>query len=251
MVSLDIFSIQWILVSLAVVFASFVRGVSGFGLILVLAPILLLILSPTDVVVITLLLGLMSNSLVIFYFFKNINLMKILPIAVSSTFGIPVGAWIITTVSPSTLKVIIGGVTVASAILLSLGLSKKFKREKLVSSIAGLISGVLASSTGMSGPPVVLFMHNQNWERELIQSSLAIYFSYANIVSLLALGVSGLVNIPVIISAVSLIPALLAGLGLGIVVFRRLNTRYFRLITIAIVIVTGILGILSGFGVLS
>lgn len=251
MPNLDIFSTTWVLISCVVFFAAFIKGISGFGLILILAPILLLVLDPVNVVVLTLLLGLLSNTLVLGSFFKNINLMKILPLVISSSFGIPIGAWIITIVAPSTLKVIIGGVTVSSAILLSLGLSKTLTREKLAGSVTGFISGILSSSTGMSGPPVVLFMHNQNWEREMIQTSLALYFTYSAVLSLIALSIPGLVTMQIIISGASLIPALLAGLGLGLVVFRRLNARYFRWLTIVIIIVSGILGVLSGLGILS
>ena len=251
MQSLDIFTASWALALCAVFFAAFIRGITGFGFALILAPILLLILNPTSVVVINLLLGLLSNILVLYYSFKKINLKKVLPIIAGSSFGIPLGAWIITQVAPSTLKIIIGGVTITSAILLSLGLSKTLSREKLAGGVAGFVGGTLSSSTGIGGPPVVLFMHNQNWQKETIHTNLAAYFLFATSFSLVALTVSGLVDTQLIISAVSLAPALLAGVGLGILVFRRINTLYFRWLSIAIVICSGTLGILSGLGVFS
>ncbi|MFC1917569.1 sulfite exporter TauE/SafE family protein [Chloroflexota bacterium] len=229
-------------------FAAFIRGITGFGFALILAPILLLILNPTSVVIITLFLGLLSNILVLCYSFKKVNLKKILPIIVSSSFGIPLGAWIITIVAPSTLKIIIGGVTVSSAIILSLGLSKTFSRENLAGVFAGFISGTLSSSTGLGGPPVVLFVHNQNWQRDVIHTGLAAYFLFASSLSLVALTIPGLVDRQIIISAISLAPALFAGVGLGMVVFRRINARYFRWASMAIIICSGILGILSGLG---
>jgi len=61
MLSLELFSIYWILASCAVLFAAFVRGVAGFGLALILAPILLMILSPKSVVVVNLILSMVSN----------------------------------------------------------------------------------------------------------------------------------------------------------------------------------------------
>ena len=112
--SLDVFSVSWVLASCAVLFAAFVRGVAGFGFALVLAPILLLILSPKSVVVVNLLLGLLSNILVLRYGFRNVYLRRISPMAASSLLGIPLGIWIITVIAPSALKVLIGGVTVFS-----------------------------------------------------------------------------------------------------------------------------------------
>ncbi len=247
--SLDVFSVFWILTLCAVFFAAFIRGVTGFGFSLILAPILLLFVNPTSVVVINLLLGLLSNILVLSYSFKKINLKRILPIIISSSLGIPLGAWIITLAAPSTLKILIGGVTVSSAMLLALGFSKAFTREKLAGSVVGFLSGILSSSTSLSGPPVVLFMHNQNWERDMIHTSLAVFFLFTCFWSLVALYVAGRVDIQIIASAASLTPALLAGIFLGIVVFRRVNSRYFRWLSIAVVVCSGILGILSGLGI--
>jgi len=247
--SLDVFSVSWVLASCAVLFAAFVRGVAGFGFALVLAPILLLILSPKSVVVVNLLLGLLSNILVLRYGFRNVYLKRIIPIAASSLLGIPLGIWIITVIVPSSLKVLIGGVTVFFAIPLALGFTKAFTRERLACSVSGFLSGILLTSTSLGGPPVVLFMHNQNWSKEAIHSSLAAYFLFACSCSLIALSAAGLIDAQIIMSAATLVPALLIGIGLGMVTFRRINPRFFRGFTIAIVICTGILGILSGLGV--
>ena len=172
--NLDIFSLTWVFTICAVFIAAFIRGVTGFGLALILAPVLLLVLKPASVVVVNLLLGSLSNIVVLAYSIRNVNL------------GIPVGAWIITHIVPSTLKILIGGVTVFFAIILTLGFSKTFKREKIAGSIAGLLSGVLTSSTSLGGPPVVLFMHNQNWSNQTIHSGLAAYFLFTGFWSLVA-----------------------------------------------------------------
>ncbi len=246
--SLDIFSVSWVLALCAVFFAAFVRGMAGFGFALILAPILILILNPASVVVVTLLLGLLSNILVLSFSLKKVNLKKILPMVTSSLLGIPLGAWIITVAAPSTLKILIGGVTVSFAVPLAIGFSKAFTREKLACGISGFLSGVLSSSTSLAGPPVVIFMHNQNWQKDIIHPSLAAYFLFTCSFSLVALSALGLIDAQLIVSAASLAPALLIGLGLGIIAFRRIHARYFRWLSMAIVICAGILGILSGLG---
>ncbi len=245
---MEIFTTPWVLTIFAVLFAAFIRGVAGFGFALILAPILLHILNPTDVVVINLFLGTLSNIVVLSYSFKKVNLRRILPMIISSVFGVPIGTWIITVTSPSILKILIGGVTVFFAIPLVLGFSKTFKQEKLFGGISGFLSGILSSSTSLGGPPVVMFMHSQNWKKDTIHPSLAAYSSFLHVWSLVAFSVSGLINAQTIINAASLAPALLTGTGLGILIFRKINARYFRWFSLAIVICAGILGILSGIG---
>lgn len=248
MQNVEIFSTVWVLALCAVLFASFIRGLTGFGFALILAPLLLLILSPVAVVVINILLAMFSNIVVLVYFFRRIDIKRILPMALSSLMGIPVGIWIISVITPSVLKILIGVVIICFAVLLASGFRKAFAGERLSSGIAGFFSGMLTTSTSLGGPPVVLFMHSQKWPKEVIHPSLAGYFTFLGIFSLGAFALAGHVNAETIITVVSLAPALLVGTGLGIIVFKRVNARFFRALSLGIVVCAGILGIISGVG---
>jgi len=250
MQSLDIFSPIWIFAFLAVLLAAFIRGLAGFGLALILAPILLLILNPVAVVVINIFLGLLSNIVVVIHSFGQIDYKRVLPMALSSLLGIPLGVWIISVVATNILKILIGVIIIFFAILVASGFRKIFSNERLSSSISGFFSGILSSSTSLGGPPVVLFMHSQKWPKELIHPSLAVYFLFLGCCSLGALSVSGQVSADTVISAASLAPALVVGTGLGMVVFHRVKARFFRALSVAIVICAGVLGVISGLGLL-
>jgi uncharacterized membrane protein YfcA len=247
----DIFSLSWIIASCVVVFAAFIRGVSGFGHALILAPILMLMLSSKSVVVIVLFIGFFLNLLLLRYAVKHVKFNRISPLILGSLLGIPLGTFIINIIDPVLLKMLIGGLTIAFAIPLALSLAIPFTREKLVSGIFGFLSGTSATSTGIIGPPIVLFIHNQKWEKTEVHSSLTIYFLFTSSFSLIALFLSGLINTDIVIYAVSFIPALLVGLGLGMIAFFRINLTFFRLLSMCVVIIAGILGILSGFGIIS
>jgi len=246
--NLEIFSPIWILALCAVLFAAFIRGLAGFGFALILAPILLLILNPAAVVVINLFLSLLSNIVVVIHSFARIDFKRILPMALSSLLGIPLGVWIISVVAASILKIFIGAVIVCFAVLVASGFRKTFAGERISSGIAGFFSGILSSSTSLGGPPVVLLMHGQNWSKEIIHPSLAGYFLFLGSCSLGALSLFGQVKAEAVVTAASLAPALLAGTGLGMIVFHRVNARFFRALSVAIVICAGLLGIISGLG---
>lgn len=251
MQNLEIFSLSWVFVMLAVLFAAYVRGTAGFGFALILAPILLLIMDPRSVVVINLLLGVLGNIYVLLFSFRSVNLRRIVPIIAGSLFGIPVGIYIINLVDPATLKILIGAVIIFFIIPLILGFSRPFLREKQASLVTGFTSGILAGSTSLSGPPVVIFMHNQDWQKAEVHSGLAAYFLFVSSAALVGLALTGLINAQLLISTASLIPSIIIGTGLGIVTFRKINVSLFRRITMLIVLCTGILGILSGLGVIS
>ncbi len=248
MQSLEIFSPIWIFALCAVLFAAFIRGLAGFGFALILAPVLLLILNPVAVVVINLFLSLLSNIVVVIHSFARIDFKRILPMALSSLLGIPLGVWIISVVAASILKIFIGAVIVCFAVLVASGFRKTFAGERMPYGIAGFFSGLLSSSTSLGGPPVVLLMHSQNWPKEIIHPSLAGYFLFLGSCSLGALSLSGQVKAETVVTAASLAPALLIGTALGVIAFHRVNARFFRGLSVAIVICAGLLGITSGLG---
>ena len=220
--SLDIFSVPWILAFFTVLVASFVRGVSGFGLALILAPILVLLMSAKSTVVVNLILAIISNLVILPFSYQHILFKGILPMVIFTIPGIIIGTWIISIIEPSTLKIVIGAVTVISAIPLAMGISKAFRKEKLACGFSGFLSGLLGTSTSLGGPPVVLFMHNQRWHKEVIHSSIAAIFVFTGSCSLIALSASGFIDAQIIMSAVSLVPALIVGISLGMVTFIRI-----------------------------
>ncbi|MEE8353292.1 MAG: sulfite exporter TauE/SafE family protein [Dehalococcoidales bacterium] len=250
MVALDIFSVSWFLALGAVFFAAVVRGTTGFGFALVLAPVLLLLLEPKPVVVIALLLGLLSNIVIVATSLPNIRWRWIAPMLAGVVLGIPFGVLTISVISPSALRVMIGAVVLAFAIPLALGFTRVFRREKPVAGLAGFAGGFLASSTSLGGPPVVLFMHNQDWRKEAIHPSLAACFLLTTSGSLVGLLIAGLVRLPTVLTAASLAPALLVGTAVGIVAFRRINERVFRVLSVVIIFGAGIVAVLSGLGVI-
>ena len=120
----------------------------------------------------------------------------------------------------------------------------------MTSGLAGFLSGILASSTSLGGPPVVLVMHSQNWTRRKILASLAAYFMFLNLFSLLALSISGQMHVEILVTAASLVPAMLIGVRLGMMGFHRTDSRSFRFLSMFIVICAGILAVISGLGIL-
>ena len=251
MQSLEIFSTPWILASCAVLFAAFVRGLSGFGFALILAPLLLLLLNPVAVVITILFLGFFSHIGVVLWSLKRIELKRIYPMLASSLLGIPLGVWIISVIAPSLLKIVIGAVIITFAIPMAIGFRKTISHERLGGGIAGFLSGMLATSTGLGGPPLVLFMHNQGWPKQAIHPSLAAYLLFLTTFSLMALYVSNQVHVETVVTAASLLPTMFIGVIVGVRTFDRTDSRLFQRLSIAIVIGAGILGILSGVGILS
>ena len=158
--------------------------------------------------------------------------------------------FIITTLSESTLRVLIGAVVVCFAIPLLLGYGRQFQRERLTAGLAGLLSGALTGSTSLGGPPVVMFMHNQKWPQESIHGNLALYFMFLGTCTLVGLLAAGIIKSSTVITALTWLPGMLLSTWLGLLTFRHVNARLFRWLSLLVVIGSGIAGILTGLGII-
>jgi hypothetical protein len=250
MQGLDIFSTSWFLAMGALLFAAFIRGVTGFGFGIVFIPFSILIMEPKAAVPVTLLLGELSNIIVLPSCFKAVNIRRLLPMIAATLLGVPIGVFIIVIISASILKILIGGITVFFAILLVFKLTPHFTNEQLSSGIAGLMGGIFGTSVGLSGPPAILFMHTQHWQKEEIYPSLTFYFLFSTGASLIGLSISGMVTLDILLTSASLAPGLVIGVFLGVLAFKRVNQGYFRILSVVVVIGAGILAVLSGLGIM-
>ena len=253
MIEFNLFSIMWWIVAFGVMIAAFIHGVAGFAFALFLTPILLFVLDPHKVVIINLSLSVFLNIFNVIImrktFANNIVPGRILPIAIGSLVGMPIGAYILSIIDPSLLKIFIGFVIIIFAVLISLGFTLSFKNYKLSSAIAGLLSGMLMTSTSLGGPPVVLFMHGQKLNKNIIYCNLIMYWLFLISFSILTLLISKIINIETVYQALTFLPALLIGLYLGIITFHRINVHSFRKVTICIIIISGIAAISSELGI--
>jgi uncharacterized membrane protein YfcA len=250
MQGLEIFSTSWFLAIGALLVAAFIRGTTGFGLSLVFTPFMVLIMEPKAVVPVNLILASLSNIMVLASCFKAVNIRRLLPMTVCSVLGVPIGVFIITIISATVLKVLIGAITIFFAILLVFKLTPRFTNERRASGIAGLLCGILTTSTSLGGPPVVLFMHTQSWQKEEIYPSLSAFFLISTGASLIGLFISGMVTPDILWTAASLAPGLIIGVFLGMLAFKRVNELYFRILSVVVVVGTGILAVLSGLGIM-
>lgn len=247
---LEIFSTSWFMAIGALLVAAFIRGTTGFGLSLVFTPFLILIMEPKAVIPVNLILASISNIMVLASCFRSVKIRRLLPMTVSSLLGVPIGVFIITVISAALLKVLIGAITIFFAILLLFKLTPHFANERRASGIAGLLCGILTTSTSLGGPPVVLFMHTQSWPKQEIYPSLSAFFLISTGASLTGLFISGMVTADVLLTAASLAPGLAIGVFLGMLAFKRVDERYFRVLSVVVVVGTGLLAMLSGLGIL-
>ena len=233
----------WSISCLVALVSAFTMSITGFGFALIAAPLLLLFLDLKTVIVFNVFLGAIICLPILWQSRRYVRLGRMTPLVIGSIFGLPVGMYILAQVAAPVLKLLIAALVIIFAVLLVLGYSHRFKKERLGSVIAGFISGMLVTSTGLAGPPVVLFLLNQGWEKDTFRASLAAYFLFVSLMALITLRFSEIITSALLVTVSTFVPAILVGVYLGVKVLPHVDAVLFRRIAIAIVFLAGSLGI--------
>ena len=211
--------------------AAFVRGLAGFGMAILLVPVLGLAIPPREAVVVANWLGLLIGL---------VGLKKILGPSERSAFVIsalamiatPLGVWLLVLTDPSLARLLIALIALGSFVLVLLPKRPEHHAPSSTETGAtGIASGILTGFAGMPGPPVVPYYLRRQIAPQLARASMMTIF--------LATSVAGVVSASVLrvatwrepALALLLFPAVLLGNWLGQLAFGKVSDAAWRVFT--------------------
>ena len=231
---------------ISILLASFVQGITGFGFALIAVPLLSLFIPEIrNITAIVVIYSLLTNIIIMYKSRNYIDFKKILPLIIFGIIATPIGTYILLYLNVNTLKIIIGLITTITAFAMFKNFKIKIKKESISYGIVGLLSGFLNGSTGLSGPPVVLFLTNQNTDKNVFRANLTFYGIAINIFAIILFIVEDIVNISVLHFTILYLPVLIIGVLAGIVVSNKINELFFRNLTIGLISFLGLYTVIS------
>jgi uncharacterized membrane protein YfcA len=156
--------------------AASLQGVTGFGFMMLAVPGLILGIPAQVVVPALILVWLPLGTVQVVQLRRDVDWRLLAYLVASAVVGLPLGAMILRETDTETMQRGIGAMMVALALLLQLKPGLPFQRERVARVGAGFIGGVLASSTSVSGPPLVLLGMKQQWQTDRFRATLPAYF---------------------------------------------------------------------------
>ena len=218
-----------VLVALLAAFGSaFVRGLTGFGMAILLVPILALALAPVDAV-------LLANFLSLFIGLSQIG--RLVRGAEKSAWTIiglvalttPAGLYLLSVTSPALARVVIAGIALSAFVAILL--PRRGAREHHVATTGGvgLLSGLMTGYAGMPGPPVVPYYVGRDIPREVAKASMMLIFTCASAVGLASGTAFGVLDWSLALLALVLFPSVLLGNWLGDRASGRIEDRTWRI----------------------
>ena len=215
---------QLLIASLVVALASLVQGASGMGFALIVAPVLTL-LAPDLLPVCVLILMLPLNAYVAWRERHALDRRGAAWISAGRLVGTFGGLAVLVVLSAQALSVFVGLSTIAATAVT--WFMPAFVPGVAAFLIAGLVTGVTETATGIGGPPLALtYQHRPPAE---MRATLATCFLVGEVISLLVLLAMGRVHAEHWIAAAQLLPALALGAFASRMVHTRINARAMRI----------------------
>lgn len=225
--------------------AAAIRGLSGFGMAIILVPLLGMVIEPRSAVVLAILLQLLIGPVGIGSIIADSDRTSALPIAAIAMMTTPAGLIALQATPPDVARLIIAAVAVGAFALVLLPMRPDGHRPgRMEIGLTGIASGVLTGFAAMPGPPVVPFYLRQRIEPRVARASMMLVFfgtAMAGTASALALGGAGKQTL---LTALLLFVPMLIGNWVGGLAFGRVPPRIWRGIVALILGVAGVSAVL-------
>ncbi|MGN7175193.1 sulfite exporter TauE/SafE family protein [Cytobacillus sp. SAFR-174] len=223
---------------LIILIASTLQTSTGFGFSILATPFLLLLFEPREAIQINLILSLIISAALFSKIKKDTDFEVLKRFAIGCSAGLPVGIGIFLFLDISRLKLAVSFII----LLLTLLLMANFRVKETSGrdySVGGL-SGIMTTSIGMPGPPLLLYFSGTDTDKERLRGTTLAFYLFIYSASLVFQIIFAGTNKTIWFSSLYALPLVLLGLYLGQILFVKINQRFFKIFTYIILIFTGV-----------
>lgn len=240
---MEIFLVTGVIVLLA----SITQASTGFGFSIMATPFLLLIYNVHDAIQINIILSIFNSTLMIKKIWRDIDKDLSISLLKGSIVGLPIGILVYMFLDMQYLKITISIIILVLTFLLILNIRISQTRGRDL--FSGGISGLLTSSIGMPGPPLLLYFTGAGVEKAILRSTALGFYVFIYSASLAMQIFFNGTNKNIWLSSLISIPIVLLGIFLGQYLFERINQKMFRIITYIILLFTGFYLLVTSLGI--
>ena len=225
-----------------VAFAGVLRGFSGFGSAMVLAPTLAALYPLTQAVPLVILLEVALSFQLLPGAVRIVQWREIGVMTAAALPGLGAGAWLLTAVPGFTLRLAISVLIVVFLALIAMNVRRRGAKKISGLAGAGLLSGVANGASGVGGPPIVLYYLAGDDGSAVLRATVICYFFIIDVASAAIYGAQGLLTREVWWLALLCLPASVAGVWLGSRWFDGASEQLYRRVAYGIIAAVALLG---------
>src|SRR5512146_706705 len=225
--------------------ASYFQGITGFGQGLIAAPVAFVLFDKSTALTMLVVAGIILNWYLAATVKARLHLKTLYILLAGGVLGLPVGLMIARAISLSALQLAVGSISIVSASVLLL-YKVRLRRRPAYSLAAGFASGILQTSTALSGPPVILLLAEENTAKQTMRKLLPAYFLIMGVVAAGMFVPADLLSGKGIIIGLIAAPLVIYGGYVGNNETRKIHQKFYRLLVMCAVLATGLLAVYEG-----
>ena len=227
-----------------ILFASLVRGFSGFGFSASSVSLLSFILPPKEIVPIILLLEIIASFFMIPSIWNKINWKFVLFLLLGVLFGTPLGIHLLSVLQPKLTHLIISITVLIFAFLLLRGYKNRDINHNLSKFFVGVIAGTVNGFGTLAGLPIALYFLIIAAEPAVIRASLAALFFFTDFYALLLAYFKDILDYKIIHRTLPLILVIPIGVYMGTKLFTGSSKENYKKYVLYFLILVSIFGII-------
>ena len=227
--------------------SAFVRGLTGFGMAILLVPILALALSPVHAVLLTNFLSVFIGLSEIRRLLRNAEKSAWVIIALVAV-TTPLGLYALSLTTPAIARVVIAFIALSAFVAILLPRRGALDHHPATTGGVGILSGLMTGYAGMPGPPVVPYYVGRDIPRETAKASMLLIFTCASSAGLVSGTALGVLDWNLALLAALLFPAVLLGNRLGDRLSGRIADRTWRICVGAVLGAAAVAALIKAVG---
>jgi uncharacterized membrane protein YfcA len=219
------------------------QSATGFGLALASSPALVAVLGPRAAVSAMAVLALLVTVLILAGERRRprADAREVVALVSWTVPGLLVGTVVLRVVPEHALKILVLAAVLLAVALRLRGPARERRWSHRRSAATGVTSGVLATSTGIGGPPLVFHLLARRMPAELMRDTLTMVFLVGGVLSAGALIATGTFSLPAEMPL--LVAATLAGQVVGRRIFPLLDGDRYERTVLAVLVVTAVIAL--------
>ena len=231
----------WLGVFGVVSLAAAAQAVSGFGFALIGTPLVAVLAGPKEAVVGLTMIGVLLVAQLSVRGRGHVDRPTVGVITVSAIAGMPLGLLVLVRADDRILTFVIATAVIAFSLLLWRG--ARVPAGRGTDATAGFTAGILSTSTGTSGPPIVIALSAKGLEPAVFRATISAIFLVQGSVALALFALGEQVTRDALSVALAGLPGVLVGSIVGEHGFRRLDTSTFRRVVLGMLFLSGLVAL--------
>lgn len=235
----------WIEFVATTLLAGVVRGFTGFGGALVMAPVFMTIVDPVTATSIILIVNTAVGLANLREVGAETDWGIAKPLSMAGCVASPIGLWLVTSIDVDLVRRVVAAIVLAASIGLALRWKFPFSiRHRAGNALLGGSSGSLFGLGGVGGPPVIIGMLAEELPARVTRATLLTYFAIVQTVTLALMTLTGTVAVQGVWYGLALIVPYYLGSALGLRLLTPERARLFRVASIVVLIAVAAYGLL-------